>query len=51
MDRRLAAIVVADIVGYSHLMGAYIDDTYPFMLSHERERFIGALRSVALLNE
>ncbi len=30
---------------------AYIDDTYPFMLSHERERFIGALRSVALLNE
>jgi adenylate cyclase len=30
---------------------AYIDETYPFMLSHERERFIGALRSVALLNE
>ncbi|MBV8923930.1 MAG: hypothetical protein JOZ74_01035 [Bradyrhizobium sp.] len=30
---------------------AYIGDTYPFMLSHERERFIGALRSVALLNE
>ena len=30
---------------------AYIDDTYPFMLSHERERFIDALRSVALLNE
>jgi protein involved in temperature-dependent protein secretion len=30
---------------------AYIDDTYPFMLSRERERFIGALRSVALLNE
>jgi adenylate cyclase len=30
---------------------AYIDDTYPFMWSHERERFIGALRSVALLNE
>jgi tetratricopeptide (TPR) repeat protein len=30
---------------------AYIDDTCPFMWSHERERFIGALRSVALLNE
>jgi adenylate cyclase len=30
---------------------AYIDDTYPFMLSQERARFIDALRSVALLNE
>ena len=30
---------------------AYIDDTYPFMLSRERERFIEALRSAALLNE
>jgi len=29
----------------------YIDDTYPFMLSLERERFIGALRSVASLKE
>jgi len=30
---------------------AYIDDTYPFMLSHERERFIEALRSASLLHE
>ena len=30
---------------------AYIDDTYPFMLSHERERFIEALRSASLLDE
>jgi len=30
---------------------AYIDDTYPFMLSHERERFIDALRSASLLHE
>jgi hypothetical protein len=28
---------------------AYIEDTYPFMLSHERERFVGALRAAALL--
>jgi adenylate cyclase len=27
---------------------AYIDDTYPFMLSHERKRFIDALRSASL---
>ena len=30
---------------------AYIDDTYPFMLSDERQRFIDALRSVSLLLE
>ena len=30
---------------------AYIDDTYPFMLPDQRERFIGALRSAALLGE
>jgi Flp pilus assembly protein TadD len=30
---------------------AYIDDTYPFMLSHERQRFIDALRSASLLQE
>ena len=30
---------------------AYIDDTYPFMLSHERERFIDALRSASLLQQ
>lgn len=30
---------------------AYIDDTYPFMLSHERERFVGALRAAGLLRE
>jgi adenylate cyclase len=29
---------------------AYIDDTYPFMLPDERDRFVGALRSAALLN-
>ena len=28
---------------------AYIDDTYPFMLTHERQRFIDALRSASLL--
>jgi tetratricopeptide (TPR) repeat protein len=28
---------------------AYIDDTYPFMLPQERERFVGALRAAALL--
>jgi adenylate cyclase len=28
---------------------AYIEDTYPFMLPHERERFVGALRAAALL--
>jgi adenylate cyclase len=30
---------------------AYIDDTYPFMLSHERKRFIDALRSTSSLRE
>ena len=30
---------------------AYIDDTYPFMLPQERERFIGALRAVDLLGK
>ena len=30
---------------------AYVDDTYPFMLSDERERFVGALRSVGLVKE
>ena len=30
---------------------AYINDTYPFMFSHERERFIDALRSASLLHE
>ena len=30
---------------------AYIDDTYPFMLSHERKRFIDALRAASLLHE
>jgi adenylate cyclase len=30
---------------------AYIDDTYPFMLSHERKRFLDALRSASLLHE
>ena len=30
---------------------AYIDDTYPFMFSHERKRFIDALRSASLLHE
>jgi hypothetical protein len=86
MERRLAAIVAADVVGYSRLMGedepgtrlvaglslrglherariaarelsrlqptldiAYIDDTYPFMLPQERERFVGALRAADLL--
>ena len=29
---------------------AYIDDTYPFLLSHERKRFIDALRSAFLLH-
>jgi protein involved in temperature-dependent protein secretion len=28
---------------------AYIDDTYPFMLSEERDRFVGALRASGLL--
>jgi len=28
---------------------AYIDDTYPFMLTQERDRFVGALRAAALL--
>ena len=28
---------------------AYIDDTYPFMLADERERFVGALRAAGLL--
>jgi hypothetical protein len=30
---------------------AYINETYPFMLSHERKRFIDALRSASLLYE
>jgi hypothetical protein len=30
---------------------AYIDDTYPFMLPHERKRFIDALRSASSLHE
>jgi adenylate cyclase len=30
---------------------AYIDDTYPFMLSDERDRFLGALRAAALLEK
>jgi tetratricopeptide (TPR) repeat protein len=30
---------------------AYIDDTYPFMLSHEREEFIDALRSTSSLRD
>jgi len=30
---------------------AYIDDTYPFMLSDERRRFIDALRAVSVLRE
>jgi len=29
----------------------YIDDTYPFMLSDERDRFVGALRASGLLQE
>ena len=28
---------------------AYIDDTYPFMLTDERQKFVGALRSAGLL--
>jgi hypothetical protein len=28
---------------------AYIDDTYPFMLPQERERFIAGLRGAGLL--
>ena len=28
---------------------AYIDDTYPFLLSHERDLFLGALRASGLL--
>ena len=30
---------------------AYIDDTYPFMLPQERDRFVGALRAAALLEK
>ena len=30
---------------------AYIDDTYPFMLSDERDRFVGALRAAGLLEK
>jgi adenylate cyclase len=30
---------------------AYIDDTYPFMLSEERDRFLGVLRAAGLLEK
>ena len=30
---------------------AYIDETYPFMLPHERDKFVGALRRFGLLEK
>jgi omega-6 fatty acid desaturase (delta-12 desaturase) len=36
MERRLAAILAAEVVGYSHLMGE--DSAWPFSLEHRGER-------------
>ena len=39
VKRRLAAIVAADVVGYSRLMGAYEEETITQLRAHRAEVF------------
>ena len=37
VERKLAAILAADVVGYSRLMGANEEDTFERLKAHRRE--------------